>query len=176
MRIFMEGRRKVVTSFDPVIVDGVATNRRVLSKTSQDKKDSTDMKRIIDRAKKGKIPLDLLLSQNKRKGVFADFTNAPDYVEAKNRVIRVEQAFMTLDPKIRKEFDNDPAKYVAFVLDPKNEAKAIEMGILPPHKMEYKRELGAEGAEFWVTYKNGVEVDRKPVAVSPAAQPAGTGV
>lgn len=62
--------------------------------------------------------------------VFADVSDAPSYQEALQVVINAENAFMTLDAKTRKKFDNDPTQMLAFLEDPKNRAEAAALGML----------------------------------------------
>lgn len=66
--------------------------------------------------------------------IFADVSDAPSYQDALQTVINAESAFMALDAKTRREFDNDPSKMLAFLEDPNNRDKAISLGMIdaPP--------------------------------------------
>lgn len=71
-----------------------------------------------------------LMPQNVHKPPFyGDFTEVPDYQAAMNIVNEAQGLFMSLSADIRKEFDNDPAKFLAFCNDPENGDRLIEMGL-----------------------------------------------
>lgn len=63
-------------------------------------------------------------------GRFGDFSEAPDFYEAQNLVIRARDQFMSLPAKVRARFDNDPGKLLAFVADRKNLEEAHDLGLL----------------------------------------------
>lgn len=42
-------------------------------------------------------------------GVFADLSEVPSFMEAKNRLLVAEEGFMRLPPEVRLRFSNDPA-------------------------------------------------------------------
>lgn len=74
------------------------------------------------------------------EGMFGDFTNLPDLQTAMNTVIEAEEAFGGLPAKVRKEFDNDPRQLMAFLSDPSNRDRAVELGLI-----ERSQEIGGEG-------------------------------
>lgn len=51
-----------------------------------------------------------------------------DFQEAMNKIAQGTQTFESLPSAIRKEFDNDPAKYMDYVFNPENKEKLIERG------------------------------------------------
>lgn len=53
-----------------------------------------------------------------------------DYKQALDLVIGAKTAFTELPAKIRKEFDNNPQKYLEFMDNPDNRDKAIELGLI----------------------------------------------
>lgn len=68
-------------------------------------------------------------------GIFGDFSDAQDFIELHQRVRQVEREFMALDPKARREFDNDPAKLIEWLNDTEVDAdtkreEAIRLGLL----------------------------------------------
>jgi len=67
-----------------------------------------------------------------RNGSYGDFSNVPDYQEACNIVKMANEQFSLLDAPIRNRFDNDPAKFLAFVNDEKNMDEMAKMGLLKP--------------------------------------------
>lgn len=62
--------------------------------------------------------------------IFDDFTSVEDFQTTLENVNRIEEAFLQLPLWLRKKFDHDPAKVVAFVNDPSNYDKAVEYGLL----------------------------------------------
>jgi len=64
------------------------------------------------------------------QGTFGDFTNAMDYQSSLNKVLEAQAEFNQLPAKVRGRFQNDPAKLVAFVNDPKNRREAAYLGLL----------------------------------------------
>lgn len=73
-----------------------------------------------------------VLPEGRGAGLFADVSDAPTYFEALQTVINAENAFMALDAKTRKRFDNDATQMLAFLEDPKNRQEAISLGMLNP--------------------------------------------
>lgn len=65
-----------------------------------------------------------------REGFFADVSTVGDYREALDRVMRMDDYFVHLDPSIRKRFDNDPAVFLDFVADPANLPELEEIGVI----------------------------------------------
>lgn len=63
--------------------------------------------------------------------LFADVSDAPTYQDALQTVINAENAFMALDAKTRKRFDNDATQMLAFLDNPENRAEAIALGMIP---------------------------------------------
>jgi phage internal scaffolding protein len=63
---------------------------------------------------------------------FGDYSDVTDYHSAMNMVIEAQDSFDRLPAKIRAEFDNDPGKFVDFVMDDNNRDKAVELGLVAP--------------------------------------------
>lgn len=61
--------------------------------------------------------------------VFADVSQIEDYETTVRRIREAEEAFMELPANVRSFFSNDPKNAVAFVKDPANLEKAIELGL-----------------------------------------------
>lgn len=66
-----------------------------------------------------------------RQGIYADVSELTDLAEALRQVQEAQEAFMMLPADVRRYFDNDPVKLVAFAQDPANLDKAIELGLAP---------------------------------------------
>lgn len=75
--------------------------------------------------------------------LYGDFSNVPDYQEALHIVRKAEEQFALLDVTIRNRFDNDPAKFLGFVQDPKNIDEMDKMGLLKPEAVKARREAEA---------------------------------
>jgi len=81
----------------------------------------------INRMVKGQTPFTV----SKRKPFYIDETVLPDYYEAAfNTVLAAQSAFMTLPPRIRQMFGNDPAQLSRALADPALRHKLIELGII----------------------------------------------
>nr|QJB19539.1 MAG: internal scaffolding protein [Microvirus sp.] len=94
------------------------------SLTIQSEIDNCDINVIVDRyAKTGILPV------MQQPAMFEDVSNPIDYQNALNVVISAQKAFTDLPAAIRKQFDNDPAQFLAFVDDPKNGDELIKMGL-----------------------------------------------
>lgn len=98
--------------------------------TQQSGKDECDINLIVERAKRG-----AQINVSARVPMYGDFTEVPtDLRDAMNIVRKADEAFMALDAQVRKRFDNDPAKMLDFLNDPKNRQEAVELGLVkaPP--------------------------------------------
>lgn len=63
---------------------------------------------------------------------YLDVSDVPDLMQANAVMERASAAFMQLNAKIRREFDNDPVKFVEFAQDPANLSRMREWGLAPP--------------------------------------------
>lgn len=64
------------------------------------------------------------------KGVYGDFSDAKDFQNSMDALLAAEDAFMTLDARVRARFENDPQKLFAFLNDRKNMDEAIQLGLI----------------------------------------------
>lgn len=93
--------------------------------TQQNFKEECDINNIMRRFEKtGELPN--MIRQNP---VYGDFSDVPTFTEAMNTVIRANEQFDALSSKIRAQFNNDPAEFLAFVHDPKNNEELVKMGL-----------------------------------------------
>jgi len=99
--------------------------------TQQSAKDECDINMIIDRIKRGAdIPS---LSPNPPR--YSDFSSIPtDLRECLLTIRKADDLFMSLDAKVRRRFDNDPAKMLDFLASASNRDEAIALGLVdaPP--------------------------------------------
>lgn len=86
--------------------------------------------------------INILMQRFERTGVISHVAQAepmyldlsegvPDLMTALETVRAAEAAFMSLPASVRKEFDNDAIKFVAFAEDPDNLGKLREWGLAP---------------------------------------------
>lgn len=86
-----------------------------------------------------------LMAQYERTGVwplrptgaeprYLDLSDVPDFQSAMQLMIDAEAAFMSLPATVRRDFDNDAGKFVAFAEDGENLPKLREWGLAPPEK------------------------------------------
>ncbi len=94
-------------------------------KTRQEMKGECDVNKLMSKYHKtGRLP-ELI----KKDPKYGDFSTVPEYQDALNIQIRAQQSFNALGPDVRKQFDNDPAKMLLFVADPKNKDELIKLGL-----------------------------------------------
>lgn len=96
-------------------------------KTVQSDARDCDINAIMSRYKQtGILPLNVFRTN---KGVYADVSEYGDYRDCLDKVTKAEQMFMSLDSKIRRRFDNDPYKFLAFCSDAKNVNELVDLGL-----------------------------------------------
>lgn len=72
-----------------------------------------------------------ILPQSDRTPFYGDFADLPSYQEAQHILLAASEAFASLPAVVRREFDNDPAKFVAFAEDESNLDQMREWGLAP---------------------------------------------
>lgn len=96
------------------------------SMTEQHFKDECDINNIVKRYQETGV-----LPQGNREPLFGDFSAFPsDLMESQRYFDEAQARFMQLDSGLRKEFDNNPAKLLAFLQDERNYDKAVELGLI----------------------------------------------
>lgn len=96
-------------------------------RTKQAFKDETNINFILAKFQKTGV----IEHQAKYQGQYGEFL-AVDYHTAMNVVLEAQEMFESVPSNIRKEFDNDPGKFLAFVGDEANRDRAVELGLVPP--------------------------------------------
>lgn len=61
---------------------------------------------------------------------YGDFSNVGTYQEALNKIMLAQNQFDALPADLRKQFDNNPAEFVDFVMNPENQQQCQKMGLL----------------------------------------------
>ena len=102
------------------------------SRTIGSEKDSCDINLILETYKStGKLPNTVAnRSFMARNPMYGDFSNATDYTTVRYALDEANRMFMELPAKVRKRFDNDPQKLVAFLSDEANRDEAEELGLI----------------------------------------------
>jgi len=67
---------------------------------------------------------------------YGDFADLPDFMEAQNTIRVANEAFALLPARVRAEFENDPAQFVAFASNPDNIEDMRRLGLAPPAAAE----------------------------------------
>lgn len=107
-------------------------NRRVRfsttgpSMTHQSMKAECDINNIMRKYERDGI----IAHRNTYEGQYGDFTELPqDYQSSLNAVLEAQEMFLTLPARVRAKFENDPASFLEFVSNPKNQDEMIELGL-----------------------------------------------
>lgn len=95
------------------------------SMTKQAHKDECDINLIIRKYDKTGV----LTHVNRALATYGDFSAVHSFQEAHNSVMAAAASFADLPAKIRKEFDNDPAKFLDFIDNPENIERMYELGL-----------------------------------------------
>lgn len=69
---------------------------------------------------------------NRGEPQYLDITDIPDLQNSLHILAEATTAFYQLPALVRKEFDNDPTKFVEFASNPDNLDKMREYGLAPP--------------------------------------------
>ena len=102
------------------------------SLTKQMHKDECDVNQILRKFEKTGI----VAHRNKFEGRYEDVSQGLDLQAALQVITEAQEMFMELPATVRREFENDPGKFLAFVQDPENAERMYELGLAdrPPEK------------------------------------------
>lgn len=124
-------------------------------KTKQAMANECDINSIIAKAvKAGGLP------RSEKLALYADVSNVPDYHTAHEIVLRAQAQFQALPSLVRDRFNNEPANFLAFMHDEKNQDEAIELGLIEK-PLENKTEIVTEKIEE-VKKDDNNPVDKTP--------------
>lgn len=94
-------------------------------------KQSTVSPNINDIMKRYNVPADLVpISQE--IAMYGDFSDIGDFQQALDQVRNAQAAFMSLPSEVRSMVENSPHKYIEWINNPDNWARAIELKLLDP--------------------------------------------
>ena len=86
-----------------------------------------DLNVLMERYRKsGTVPVPL------NSAIYLDTDNLPDLQQAMHLMIEAEWSFNSLPSEVRKEFDNDPVKFVEYATKGENLEKLREWGLAEP--------------------------------------------
>ena len=86
-----------------------------------------DINEIVRRHGKDLVQQSVSLMQS--QAFRFDDVTGNDFQEAMEKVTKAQESFDSLPSKVRREFDNNPAKFMDFVQNPDNSQKLVEMGL-----------------------------------------------
>lgn len=102
------------------------------SLTRQEFADECDINKLMAQYEKTGI----LPTVNGREPQYIDVSNVPDLAEAHRILQEATASFMSLPATVRRDFDNDPIKFINFAEDPENLEKLREWKLAPPAPVE----------------------------------------
>lgn len=124
-------RHRVVVDCQKAIEDG---DEIIL--TEQNHKGEVDINNIVS-----KHGLDLIAQNQKLVQLTFDENPNNDFQEMMNMLIKGQEAFMSLPANNRAEFNNNPAEYMDYVMNPENRDAMIERGWIQPAPVEQPIEV-----------------------------------
>jgi len=110
--------------FDQSIPDPI-TGELQTSRTKQSFAEESEINNILARYEKTGV-----IEHVKNHGGYADMPSGLDYHEALQMTIDAQTAFEDLPAQIRREFDNDPYKFLEFVENSDNVERMAELGLI----------------------------------------------
>lgn len=123
----MSKKRSVYVAHDRVVYNDMD----LPSRTRQEFADECDVNKLMARYQKvGVWPLPPV----GREPRYLDLGEVPDFQTAMQMMIDAENAFMRLPALTRREFDNDPMRFVEFAQNKDNLPKLREWGLAAPEK------------------------------------------
>lgn len=92
--------------------------------TEQHHKMECDINNIVDKFDRRGV----IEHRNEHRGTYG-FATSNDFQEAMYVVAEAQSMFNELPSHIRNKFENDPAKFLDFVQEPKNAGQMVELGL-----------------------------------------------
>lgn len=119
---------EITSAFVEQLVDTSISFEGTLSLTRQEFADECDINNIMSKYQQ----VGVVSHINPAAPLYVDYSDAPDLVTALNMLRDADDQFMQLPAKVRREFDNDPVKFVEFASNEENIDKMREWGLAPP--------------------------------------------
>jgi len=96
-------------------------------KTKPEFEAECDINLIMARYKKtGQLPMSL---RQTSEAFFGDFSQVPDLMQTRNLLDTADDLFAALPAKVRREFNNDPAEFLAAAQTPEGQKILHELGL-----------------------------------------------
>lgn len=114
-------RKRVTLDCQKAVEDG----EKVM--VEQSHKDMVDINNIVKRH-----GVDMIAKVAALQEWRYDDVTGNDFQESMNAILRAKDTFNSVPSEIRKQFDNDPAKFMDFVHNPDNQEELVNMGLANP--------------------------------------------
>lgn len=108
--------------------------------------DCSDLPSLTRQEYVAECDINNLMSQFEKTGIFPtqnageprylDVSDVPDLMQAHAILQDATASFMSLPATVRRDFDNDPLKFIAFAEQPENLEKMREWKLAPPAPVE----------------------------------------
>lgn len=98
------------------------------SLTRQEWADECDINMLMERYEKSGV----ISHVNQRTPQYLDLGDVPDLQTAHHIIQNATAEFMALPANVRREFDNDPMKFIKFADDPANIDRMRDLGLAAP--------------------------------------------
>ena len=122
------------------------------TKTEQSHKSEVDINNIV--ARHG---TELIAKVASLQQFTYDDVTGNDFQESMNAILKAKESFSLVPSQIRREFDNDPAKFMDFIHNPDNKDQLVTWGLMEPEQ---------------VIQPMHVIVDNPPPVETPPVEPA----
>lgn len=97
-------------------------------RTKSEFKDECDINLIMARYRKTGVLPESALSAAARYG---DFSQVPDFMEMRHKIIAAEEVFAALPAEVRKQFNNDPGAFIDAADTVEGRALMVKLGLGP---------------------------------------------
>lgn len=112
------------------------------SRTQQQFAEEVDINTIVRRfGLTGELP------ENVPAVLQGDFEGVHDFQSAMNLVVAARESFDAMPAAVRAEFLNDPQRFLEFVSDSNNFARAAELGLVRPEVIQERASKAAQDAK-----------------------------
>ncbi|AXL14630.1 internal scaffolding protein [Microviridae sp.] len=129
-----------------------------LALTEQHHKDECDIHNIMRKQKKTGV----IEHVNAYQGTYGEMPTGNEFHENMNIIAKAQTMFETVPSHLRNMFENDPAKFLDFMQDPKNKNKMEELGLDASHLPEPAENLNTPAPSDPLVPKNQ-SLNQKPI-------------
>lgn len=97
------------------------------TRTQQNMRDEVNVNTILRKYTR----TGLITHLSRQPGAYLNLPDQMDFQDAWHLVHQAHEDFDRLPSDLRKRFDNDPGKFLAFMHDPANREEAVKLGLIP---------------------------------------------